>query len=90
MSKTKTVSMRLTEKENEMIKSRASEKGLSLSRYMVNCATAKGGFTTNDKQKIYYHKAIIQDYVKQLTEKCEDPVVQLIKGEVEKLCQLLK
>ena len=53
MAKNKTVSMRLTEKENELIKQRASAEGISLSRYMVHCATAERGLTAHDKQHLY-------------------------------------
>ena len=90
MAKNKTVSMRLTEKENELIKQRASAEGISLSRYMVYCATAEHGLTAHDKQHLYQHKAIIQDCAKHLFDNYGDPSAQKLYEEVDALWQQLK
>ena len=60
MTKTKSISIRMTEAEYEAIKAKADNAGVSQGRFMVNAAIADGSLTITDKQKIYQHKVIIQ------------------------------
>ena len=90
MSKDKTVSMRLTGNENKIIKKRAEEKGLSLSRYMVQAAIADEGLTDKKKQQIYLYKVKIQDPAKQIMHQRDDENAERIYEEMEKLWLLLK
>ena len=79
----KIISIRVSEKEFELIKSRADQHGQNISRYMVECATGDHGITQSQKQDIYYRLAVIRDYAKQ--DKCNE-----IKKECDQLWQLLK
>ena len=56
----------LKKNESEVIKQRAAESGLSLSRYMVQAAVTDEGLTDKKKQQIYLHKVKIQDHAKQI------------------------
>lgn len=90
MSKSKTISMQLTEAENEIIKKKANHAGTSLSRFMVNAAIADNELTATTKQQFYYRKAIIQDYAKQIASRYNDVIAKQLYQEVEYLWQLLK
>lgn len=90
MSKDRTVSMRLTENESEVIKKRAEEAGLSLSRYMVQAAVADEGLTAKKKQQIYLHKVKIQDHAKQILILEDNEHAGQIYKEMDAIWQLLK
>lgn len=90
MPKTKTISMRLTEDENNIIKANADKAGMSMSRFIVSSAISNDGLTTADKQRIYQMKAVIQDLAKQIVGAHDDPMAKQIYTEVGKLWQLLK
>lgn len=90
MSKIKTISMRVTEDENNIIKTKADNAGMSQSRFIVNAAIADDGLTVADKQRIYRRKAIIQDLAKQIAGAYDDLAAKQIYKEVEELWQWLK
>lgn len=89
-AKSKTLSLRLTALENETIKSRAEESGVSVSRYIVNAAMADEGLSLTVKQQVYEHKTIIKDVAKQLSVKYDDPQLDKFIQEVDTLWKLLK
>ncbi len=90
MSKTKTISMRLTEDENNIIKTKADKAGMSMSRFIVSSAISDNGLTAADKQRVYQLKVVIQDLAKQIVGAHDDPMAKQIYSEVGKLWQLLK
>ncbi len=90
MSKTKTISMRLTEDENNIIKTKADKVGMSMSRFIVSSAISNDGLTVADKQWVYQLKAVIQDLAKQIAGAHDDSAARQIYSEVGKLWQLLK
>ncbi len=89
-AKSKILSLRLTTLENDAIKSRAEEAGVSVSRYMVNAAIAGDGLSLTTKQQLYEHKTIIKDIVKQLSLEYDDPQLETMIQEVDALWKLLK
>ena len=90
MPKTKTISMRLTEDENDIIKTKADKVGMSMSRFIVSSAISNNGLTAADKQQIYRQKAVIQDLAKQIAGAHDDSAAKQIYSEAGKLWQLLK
>ncbi len=90
MSKTKTISMRLTEDENNIINTKADKVGMSISRFIVSSAVSNEGLTVADKQRVYQLKAVIQDLAKQIAGAHGDSAAKQIYTEVGKLWQLLK
>lgn len=56
-----TITARVTDEELEVIKERAKEKNISISRYMVEAATAPHNLTISAKREIYREIEIIKD-----------------------------
>lgn len=56
-----TITARVTDEEIEVIKKRAKEKNISVSRYMVEAAVAPHNLTISTKREIYRELEIIKD-----------------------------
>lgn len=89
-TKSKTVSMRLTKSEHSIIKAQADEAGVSVSRFMVNAATADDSLSATTKQQVYQHKTVIKDLAKQLANEYDDSKADKIIKEIDEIWQLLK
>ena len=56
-----TITARVTDEEIEVIKKRAKEKNISVSRYVVESAIAPHNLTVSTKREIYRELEIIKD-----------------------------
>ena len=56
-----TITARVTDEELEVIKERAKEKNISISRYMVEAALSPHNLTISAKREIYREIEIIKD-----------------------------
>ena len=60
-TKKHTITARVTDEEIEVIKKRAKEKNISVSRYVVESAIAPHNLTVSAKREIYRELEIIKD-----------------------------
>lgn len=83
-----TITARVTDEEIEVIKKRAKEKNISVSRYLVEAAIKVEGMTLSMRRSIYRELEIIKDAVRH--EKNHSVCVEIVERECDYLWRSLK
>ena len=89
MSKSKIITLRVSDKELSELKRRADSQGITMSDLLKHSALANDGLSTLDKQRIYTHLNIIKDSARQIVRDYEDVHSSRIIKEADDLWQLL-
>ncbi len=89
MSKSKIITLRVSDYELSELKKRADAQGVSMSDLLKFSALANDGLSTLDKQRIYTHLNIIKDNARQIVRDYEDNYSSKIIKEADDLWQLL-
>ena len=89
MSKSKIITLRVSDYELSELKKRADTQGVTMSDLLKHSALASGGLSTLDKQRIYAHLNIIKDSARQIVRDYEDEHSSTIIKEADDLWQLL-
>lgn len=89
MSKSKIITLRVSDKELSELKRRADSQGITMSALLKHSVLANEGLSTLDKQIIYTHLNIIKDCARQIVRDYEDEYSSTIIKEADTLWQLL-
>ena len=89
MSKSKIITLRVSDDELSELKKRAYAQGVSMSDLLKHSALASEGLSTLDKQRIYTHLNIIKDSARQIVRDYEDNYSSKIIKEADDLWQSL-
>lgn len=89
MSKSKIITLRVSDSELSILKQKADSQGITMSDLLKHSALASGGLSTLDKQRIYAHLNIIKDSARQIVRDYEDEHSSTIIKEADDLWQLL-
>ena len=89
MSKSKIITLRVSDKELSELKRRADSQGITMSDLLKHSALANDGLSTLDKQRIYTHLNIIKDSARQIVRDYEDNYSSRIIKEADDLWQSL-
>ena len=89
MSKSKIITLRVSDSELSILKQKADSQGITMSDLLKHSAFANDGLSTLDKQRIYTHLNIIKDSARQIVRDYEDNYSSKIIKEADDLWQLL-
>ncbi len=89
MSKSKIITLRVSDDELSELKKRADTQGVTMSDLLKHSALARDGLSTLDKQRIYTCLNIIKDNARQIVRDYEDNYSSKIIKEADDLWQLL-
>ena len=89
MSKSKIITLRVSDSELSELRKRADTQGVTMSDLLKFSALANDGLSTLDKQRIYAHLNIIKDSARQIVRDYEDIYSSKIIKEADDLWQLL-
>lgn len=89
MSKSKIITLRVSDSELSILKQKADSQGITMSDLLKHSALANDGLSTLDKQRIYAHLNIIKDSARQIVRDYEDIYSSKIIKEADDLWQLL-
>ena len=89
MSKSKIITLRVSDSELSILKQKADSQGITMSDLLKHSALANDGLSTLDKQRIYTHLNIIKDSARQIVRDYEDIHSSKIIKEADDLWQLL-
>ena len=89
MSKSKIITLRVSDDELSELKKRADAQGVTMSDLLKHSALASEGLSTLDKQRIYTHLNIVKDSARQIIRDYEDNYSSKIIKEADDLWQLL-
>ena len=89
MSKSKIITLRVSDDELSELRKRADAQGVTMSDLLKHSALANDGLSTLDKQRIYTHLNIIKDSARQIVRDYEDNYSSRIIKEADDLWQLL-
>lgn len=87
-TKSKIVTLRVTDDELKTIKERAEKAGLTVSRFLVESATAGTGLSVSQKQQAYWYLCQIKDAAEH--QRNYENAKESIFRWCDSLCQLLK
>ena len=89
MSKSKIITLRVSDDELSELRKRADIQGVSMSDLLKHSALANDGLSALDKQRIYTRLNIIKDSARQIVRDYEDVHSSRIIKEADDLWQLL-
>ena len=89
MSKSKIITLRVSDNELSELRKRADAQGVTMSDLLKHSALASEGLSTLDKQRVYAHLNIIKDSARQIIRDYEDEYSSTIIKEADDLWQLL-
>ena len=89
MSKSKIITLRVSDSELSILKQKADSQGITMSDLLKHSALANDGLSTLDKQRFYAHLNIIKDSARQIVRDYEDNYSSRIIKEADDLWQLL-
>ena len=89
MSKSKIITLRVSDDELSELRKRADAQGVTMSDLLKHSALAREGLSTLDKQRIYAHLNIIKDSARQIIRDYEDNYSSRIIKEADDLWQSL-
>ena len=89
MSKSKIITLRVSDKELSELKRRADSQGITMSALLKHSVLANEGLSTLDKQRIYTNINIIKDSARQIVRDYEDNYSSKIIKEADNLWQSL-
>ena len=89
MSKSKIITLRVSDDELSELRKRADTQSVTMSDLLKHSALASEGLSTLDKQRIYTHLNIVKDCARQIIRDYEDNYSSKIIKEADDLWQLL-
>ena len=89
MSKSKIITLRVSDSELSILKQKADSQGITMSDLLKHSALASEGLSTLDKQRIYTHLNIVKDCARQIIRDYEDNYSSRIIKEADDLWQSL-
>ena len=89
MTKSKIITLRVSDNELSELRKRADAQGVTMSDLLKHSALASEGLSTLDKQRVYAHLNIIKDSARQIIRDYEDEYSSTIIKEADDLWQLL-